>query len=320
METRKLGKLDVSVVGLGCNNFGGVCDEKQTAEVVNASLDSGINFFDTADVYGNTQSEKFLGNALKSRRDEAFIATKFGNVLHEPANGETKEIKGSGGASARWIGEAIEGSLKRLGTDRVDLYQLHLPAGDAPMEETLEALDRLVREGKVLEIGCSNFSGELIDSSFGVSESNGFTKWASAQNHYNLLARPAENDVIPACFRHGLGMLPYFPLASGFLTGKYRRGQKPPDDFRLGRVPARRAEHYLNDQMFEVVEKLESFAAERGHTLLELAISWLAAQPSVVSVIAGATKPEQVRANSQAESWKLTTDDLAAVDSITKPG
>lgn len=319
METRKLGRFDVSVVGLGCNNFGSVCDEKQTAEVVNVALDSGINLFDTADVYGNTLSENYLGKALRSRRDEAIVATKFGNPLQEPANGGTKPIPESGGASARWIARAIEGSLKRLGTDRVDLYQLHIPAGDVPIDETLEALDGLVKEGKVLEIGCSNFSGELIDSSIEASGSKGLARWASAQNHYNLLARHVEQDTIGACVKHGLGMLPYFPLASGFLTGKYRRGEKPPADVRLGRVPAGRAEHYLNDQMFEVVEKLESFAAEKGHTLLELAISWLAAQPSVVSVIAGATKPDQVRANSSAANWQLTADDLNAVDSITQP-
>lgn len=319
METRKLGGLDVSIVGLGCNNFGSACDQKQTSAVVGAALDAGINFFDTADVYGNTLSESYLGAALGSRRDEAVIATKFGNVLEEPAGEGTKPVPDSGGASPRWIARAIEGSLKRLGTDRIDLYQLHIPAGDVPIEETLGALDGLVREGKVLEIGCSNFSGEQIDESVAVSESKGITRWASAQNHYNLLARHVEQDAIPACRRHNLAMLPYFPLASGFLTGKYQRGQTPSDDVRLGRVPPHRAAHYLNDQMFEVVEKLGSFAAERGYSLLELAVSWLAAQPAVASVIAGATKPEQVKSNSVAAKWELSKEDVAAVDSITRP-
>lgn len=317
MEKRSLGSLEVTVVGLGCNNFGGACDENQTAAVVNRALDEGINLFDTADVYGNTLSERYLGKALAGRRDEAIIATKFGNVLQEVVEGEPRTVPGSGGASARWIAEAVEGSLKRLGTDRIDLYQLHIPAGDAPLDETLGALDRLVKEGKVREIGCSNFGGELVDQSISVSEKSGFVKWASAQNHYNLLARHAEKDVLPACVRHGLAMLPYFPLASGFLTGKYRRGETPPSDARLGRVPPERASFYLNDSMFETVEKLGSFAAERGHSLLELAVSWLAAQPAVASVIAGATKPEQVTANASAAGWKLEPQDLATIDEIT---
>lgn len=318
MEKRKLGRFEVSVVGLGCNNFGSPCDEKQTKAVVGAALDIGINFFDTADVYGETLSEQYLGKALGSRRDEVVIATKFGNPLTERFQGESRPIPDSGGASERWIARAIEGSLKRLGTDRVDLYQLHLPAGDVPMDETLGALDKLIKEGKILEIGCSNFSGELIDESIAISESKGLVKWASAQNHYNLLTRHIEEQVIPACERHGLGMLPYFPLANGFLTGKYRRGENPPEDTRLARVGPGRASHYLNERMFEVAEKLESFASERGHTLLELAISWLAAQPSVVSVIAGATKPEQVKANAESVGSRLEPDDLEQIDSISR--
>lgn len=318
MEKRKLGTLEVSVVGLGCNNFGGACDEKQTAAVVGAAIDSGINFVDTADVYGETLSEQYLGKALGSRRDEVVIATKFGNPLSDRTDGELRPIPDSGGASARWIARAIEGSLKRLGTDRIDLYQLHLPAGDVPMEETLGALDKLVKEGKSVEIGCSNFSGDLIDDSMVISASNGFAKWVSAQNHYNLLTRHVEENVIPACERHGLGMLPYFPLASGFLTGKYHRGENPSDDTRLGRAGPDRASYYLNDRMFEVVEKLQSFASERGHTLLELAISWLAAQPAVASVIAGATKPEQVKVNAEAAGWKLEPEDLEQIDSMTQ--
>ncbi|MGH2812563.1 MAG: aldo/keto reductase [Actinomycetota bacterium] len=308
MEHRAIGNLKVSVVGLGCNNFGARCDESQTGAVVNAALDSGINFFDTADVYGGTLSEEYLGKALALRRDEVVIATKFGNPLSEPE---------SGGQSARWIARAIEGSLRRLGTDRVDLYQLHIPAGDAPMEETLEALNRLVAEGKVLEIGCSNFSNEQVDESVGISDQKSFPRWASAQNHYNLLFREAEENVLPACRRHQLGFLPYFPLAHGLLTGKYRRGETPPPGTRLAGAPEDRRSRILNERNFEVVEKLEAFAAERGHSLLELAISWLAAQSQVASVIAGATKPEQAEANAAAASWKVDDATLRDIDQIT---
>lgn len=309
MKTRKIGSLEVSPVGLGCNNFGMACDEKQTGEVVAAALDSGINFFDTADVYGGTLSEEYLGKALGSRREGVLIATKFGNPL--------PGVEESGGQSAKWITRAVEGSLKRLLTDRIDLYQLHLPAGDAPMEETLDALDKLVKEGKVREIGCSNFSGEQIDESIKVSGEKGFARWVSAQNHYNLLVRALESDVIPACERHGLGMLPYFPLGSGFLTGKYRRGETLPDGSRFSRVPPERSSFYLNDHNFETLEKLEAFAAERGYTILDLAISWLAAQPTVASVIAGATKPEQVKANVSALK-DLSPEDVREIDAITK--
>jgi aryl-alcohol dehydrogenase-like predicted oxidoreductase len=278
---------------------------------VSAALDAGITFFDTADIYGRPsgRSEEYLGKALKGRRDEAIVATKFGGPM-----GEDPEQRGG---SARWVARAVEGSLSRLGTDRIDLYQMHFPDAGVPIAETLEALDRLVRDGKVLEIGCSNFTGAQIDEAMEVSSSRGLARLASAQNYYNLLHRAPEDDVVPACERHGLGLLPYFPLANGLLTGKYRRGEPPPADARLARLPSEQTSAFLTDRNFEIVEKLEKLTAERGHTLLELAVSWLASRPAVASVIAGATKPEQVRANASAASWMPSPEELGDVDGIT---
>jgi aryl-alcohol dehydrogenase-like predicted oxidoreductase len=308
METRKVGSLDVTLVGLGCNNFGMRIDEDQSAAVVHAALDTGINLFDTADVYGGTRSEQYLGRALGSRRDEAVIATKFvAPIDDDPSHA---------GAGARWVAEAVEGSLRRLGTDRIDLYQQHGPDPNVPIEETLEALDKLVRAGKVREIGNSNFSGEQIDDAQAVSERSGFARFVSAQNHFNLLHRDPLRDVVPACVRDGLGILPYFPLASGLLTGKYRRGELPPEGTRLSQLPEDRAARVMSDRNFDEVDRLTAFAAERDHTLLELAFAWLAAQPAVTSVIAGATKPEQVAANVSAVEWKLSDDDLAQLDDL----
>jgi aryl-alcohol dehydrogenase-like predicted oxidoreductase len=317
MEKRKIGGLQVSVVGIGCNNFGTRCDEEQTAAVVDSALDAGINFFDTADVYSGGVSEEFLGKALGAKRDEVVIATKFGSPMSRREGGEVKRIEDTGGGSRRWIMKAAEESLRRLSTDRIDLYQMHVPDGDVPIDETLEALNDLVREGKVLEIGCSNFSSEQIDESMEASAEKGFASWVSAQNHYSLLHRDVEQEVLDACERHGLAMLPYFPLASGLLTGKYTRAQAPPEGTRLGRLPEERRERWLTDRNFEIVERLEKFCADRGHTILEVAISWLAAQRTVASVIAGATKPEQVQANVAAVGWKLTPEDLEEVDRIT---
>lgn len=319
MEMRKLGKFAVSVVGLGCNNFGMRLDEEKTSDVVNAAIDQGINLFDTADVYGATLSERFLGAALKGRRDDVVIATKFGNKLSEKIGDELKPIEDSGGGSKRWIMKAVEDSLKRLGTDRIDLYQFHFPAGDVPFEETLEALNDIVEQGKVVEIGCSNFSGEQIDETMKISADKGWPAWASAQNHYNLLNREVEAEVLPACERHGLGMLPYFPLASGLLTGKYLRGEEPPDGTRLSAVPEERRSRIFSDRNFDIVEKLTAFAQEREHSILDLAISWTAARPAIASVIAGATKPEQVKANVDAVGWKLTDDEITEIDRIAAP-
>jgi aryl-alcohol dehydrogenase-like predicted oxidoreductase len=308
METRTLGSLDVTLVGLGCNNFGMRIDEEQSAAVVHSALDAGINLFDTADVYGGTRSEQFLGRALGSRRDEVLIATKFvAPIDDDPSHA---------GASARWVTEAVEGSLRRLGTDRIDLYQQHAPDPNVPIEETLGALDRLVRDGKVREIGNSNFSGEQIDEADSVSQRSGVARFVSAQNHFNLLQRDPQDDVVPACVRHGLGVLPYFPLASGLLTGKYRRGEPAPEGTRLSMLPEERAARVMSDGNFDRVDQLTAFAAERDHTILELAFAWLAAQPAMASVIAGATKPEQVAANVAAVDWKLSDADLSQLDQL----
>ena len=308
METRNIGKLDVSVVGLGCNNFGGRIDEAATKRVVGAALDAGITLFDTADIYGGTRSEEFLGRALGSRRDEAVVATKFGGPIDEDRKG---------GASAAYIARAVEDSLRRLGTDRIDLYQLHFPDPSTPFEETLEALDALVRAGKVLEIGGSNFSTEQIDETTNISAERGLARFVSVQNEYSLLRRgPERFGVLDACARNSIGFIPYFPLASGVLTGKYHRNEAPPAGTRMAGMPAERVEDALSDKVFDRVEALDAFASGRGHTLLELAIAWLLARRAVASVIAGATKPEQAGANAAAAAWTLTDDDLREVDAV----
>ena len=301
METRKIGSLDVSVVGLGCNNFGRRLDAAQSAVVVDAALDAGINFFDTADSYGGGQSEEFIGRALGPRRNAVVIATKFGSRM---------EGQGSG-ASAAYVRQACEASLRRLGTDHIDLYQLHRPDPQVPIAETLGALDELVRAGKVREIGCSNFSAEQIREAEAAQA--GGARFVSVQNEYSLLKRDAERDVLPECERAGIMFLPYFPLASGLLTGKYRRGQPAPSGSRL--AGGGRADQ-LSDQNLAIVEELIQFAEARGHTILELAVSWLLARPVVASVIAGATKPEQVHANAAAGQWRLTADELGEIDRI----
>lgn len=312
METRAIGSLNVTLCGLGTNNFGMRIDQAQTTTVVNAALEAGINFFDTADLYGGGKSEEFLGKALGARRDDVVIATKFGGPLDQ--NEEHR------GGSARWVREACEGSLRRLGTDRIDLYQFHFPDTTVPIEETLTALDELVRAGKVREIGNSNFTGEMIEEADDVSAKLGLARFVSAQNMYNLLNREPDQDVLPACERRGLAFLPYFPLASGLLTGKYRRDEPLPEGARLTAYPEDRRKHFLNEHTLDVVEKLEAFAEARGHTLLDVAMSWLASNPVIASVIAGATKPEQVRANGAAVGWKLTAGELKEIDEITKPG
>jgi aryl-alcohol dehydrogenase-like predicted oxidoreductase len=305
MESRTIGSLSVSLVGLGCNNFGGRIDADRTQAVVDAALDAGITLFDTADVYGATQSEILLGKALGTRRDEAVIATKFGGPLGE----------GKGGASPAYVKEACEASLQRLGTDRIDLYQLHFPDDSAAIEDTLAALSSLVDEGKVREIGCSNFDSSRLDAAAAAGTSSRF---ASVQNQLSLLDRRQEADTVAAAEKHGLGILPYFPLASGMLTGKYRRDAEPPEGTRLAGMPPERRERALSDKAFDIVERLEAFATERDHTLLELAMSWLAGLPQMASVIAGATRPEQVRDNAASVGWKLTDDERAEVDAITR--
>lgn len=309
MKLRNLGNsgLTVSAVGLGCNNFGMRIDAEQTKAVVHAALDAGINFFDTADVYGGTQSEVFLGEALKGiDRDSVVIATKFAMPTGE---GRT------GGASRRYIMSAVEASLSRLGMDHIDLYQQHRPDADTPIDETLRALDDLVTAGKVRYLGNSNFNGWQLADAAWTARAEGLNRFVSAQNHYNLLDRRIEREVLPACEQFGLGMLPYFPLASGLLTGKYDRGQPAPDNTRLA---GERGKAALTEANFDVVERLAAFAAERSRTLLELAMSWLACNPLVSSVISGATRVEQVQANVAAVGWRLSEEELSEVQSLTR--
>ncbi|GAA5177460.1 aldo/keto reductase [Rugosimonospora acidiphila] len=312
MRFRRLGAsgLVVSVVGIGCNNFGRKVDLDGTRAVVDAAIEHGINLFDTADIYGNPHgaSEELLGAALKGRRDDVVIATKFGMDM-EGVNGADFGARGS----RRYIHRAVEASLRRLGTDYLDLYQLHRPDPQTPIEETLSALDDLVRAGKVRYLGNSNFSGWQIADAAWTARSAHLTPFVSAQNEYNLLERGAEQEVLPACERFNLGMLPFFPLASGLLTGKYRRGEQPPAG---GRLSDERYAQRLANAPWETVDALQDFADKRGISLLELAIGGLAAKPAVASVIAGATRPEQVAANAAAGAWVPSAEDLAELNAI----
>jgi aryl-alcohol dehydrogenase-like predicted oxidoreductase len=305
MEKRALGSLQASVVGLGCNNFGMRCDAEQSSVVVHAALDAGINFFDTADVYGGTRSEEFLGQALAGHRDEVIIATKFASPIDQDPLHR--------GASARWVNEAAEGSLRRLGIDCIDLYQQHRPDADVAIEETLEALDGLVKAGKVREIGNSNFSAEQIAEADAVSKRNGWARFVTAQNQFNLLHRQPVKQLLPACVEYDLAVLPFFPLASGLLTGKYRRGEATPSGTRLAGMNEEMSSRVLSKSNFDQLDFLEGFAAARDHTVLDLAFAWLAAQPAMGSIIAGATKVEQVQANVAAADWKLTDAEVAEV-------
>jgi aryl-alcohol dehydrogenase-like predicted oxidoreductase len=307
MKMRRLGTsgLKVSEVGLGCNNFGMRIDEKATQEVVSAALDAGVTLFDTADIYGATKSEEFLGKALGKRRGAIVLATKFGMRIGD----DPRRM----GGSRRWIMRAVEDSLKRLGTEWIDLYQFHSPDPDTPIDETLRALDDLVTQGKVRYIGNSNFSGwQIADADWTAA---GATRFISAQNLYSLLERKVEFEVLPACEHFGLGFLPFFPLASGLLSGKYKRGEKPPEGTRLAAWGSRGAAA-MSDKNFDKVEKLEAWAGERGHTILELAFAWLLGHGVVSSVIAGATSPEQVRANAAAADWVLTPDEVDEVGKL----
>jgi len=300
MEKRRIGSLEVSLAGLGCNNFGWRIDADATAAVVNAAIDAGINFFDTADVYGSGQSEEYLGRALKGRRDRVLIATKFGMKM-----GEGKE-----GAKPAYIRQAIEDSLRRLGTEYIDLYQIHRPDPSTQIADTLDALDGLVKTGKVREIGCSNFSAAQLREAAQAAKG---ARFVSVQNNYSLLHREPEAEVLPECERLGIAFLPYFPLANGLLTGKYRKGQPFPKSSRAedGFGPK-----IFTDENLALAEELRGFAESRGHTLLELALSWLASKRAVASVIAGAKTPEQVRANAAAVGWPLSQADLDQVEGI----
>ncbi|MDT7855734.1 aldo/keto reductase [Rubrivirga sp. S365] len=302
MDTRRIGSLTVSTVGLGCNNFGWHIDEAASREVVSAALDAGVTHFDTAEVYGEGQSEEILGRALGARRDDVTIATKFGHGRD---------------ATPAAVRRAIEGSLGRLGTDRVDLYYLHKPDPDTPIADTLGALDDLVREGKVREVACSNLSPEQLREAEAAATG---ARFVALQNEYSLLHRDPEGDggTLAACRELGLAFVPYFPLKSGLLTGKYRRGDEAPEGSRLGGVEgsrfAKMGDSLLTADNLETVERLIAVAKDRGHTVLDLAFAYLLAHEPVASVIAGATKPSQVRANVDAAGWALSPADLDAVD------
>jgi aryl-alcohol dehydrogenase-like predicted oxidoreductase len=299
MRTRHLGEggPEVTVVGLGTNNFGNRCDYEQSRAVVDAALDEGVTLFDTADIYSQGTSEEYIGRALEGRRDRVLLATKFG----KPMTANPSERRGS----PKYVRWAVEGSLRRLRTDTIDVYQMHEPDPQTPVEETLGVLHELVQEGKVRHIGSSNYSAQQIEEADRLARERGLTRFVAAQNHYSLVERGVEQDVLPACERLGIGVLPYFPLASGLLTGKYRRGERASE----GRLAGRE----IPEERWERAEALQRFADQRGVALLDVAVGGLLAMPAVVSVIAGATQPEQVRANVRAGAWEPSADDVAAL-------
>lgn len=304
METRRIGSLEASVVGLGCNNFGKRMDAAATNAVVEAALAEGMNHFDTADLYSDGRSEELLGRALGSRRSSVIVATKFGHP---------NSVFGKG-ARPEHVRRALEGSLRRLGTDYVDLYWLHKPDPETPIADTLGALDDLVREGKVREIGCSNFDVAGLREAERAARPEG-ARFVALQNEYSLLHREPEEGVLDECERLGLAFVPYFPLASGLLTGKYRKGRPLPTGTRITQGGSYGS--LLTDRNLDAVEELVRFAESRGHTILDLAVAWLLAHRAVASVIAGATKPEQVRANAAAARWRLSDAERAEVDALT---
>ena len=309
MEHRRLGNsgLQVSEVGLGCNNFGQRLDEAGTRAVVDAAIDVGIDFFDTADMYGSQLSEVYLGKALRGRRDDFIVATKCGFPMGPGPHNR--------GASRRYVISAVEASLRRLDTDYIDLFQIHLPDPLTPIDETLRALDDCIRQGKIRYAGCSNFAGWQIADAHWTALRDHLNPFVTAQNHMNLLERDVLREVIPACDRFELGMLPFFPLASGLLTGKYQRGVPAPEGTRLAGARAARA---LSEDNFDRVEKLDAFARERDRSLLELAFGWLLSFPVVSSVIAGATRPEQAKANVEASTMRLDADEMKEVDELLR--
>lgn len=303
MHTRRIGSLEVSVVGLGCNNFGGRLDEAGTRRVVSAALDQGITLFDTADIYGGTRSEEYLGRALGTRRGQVVLATKFGM----PAAGL------AGGGSPDYVRTAVEDSLRRLGTDRIDLYQLHAPDPKTPIADTLGALAELVAAGKVREIGCSNFdAGQLREA----ARAGTGARFVSVQNHYSILHREPEKAVLDACREVGLVFVPFYPLERGLLTGKYRVGRPPPAGTRLAGMTPEQLGDALSDRNLARVAQLETLAADNGHSLTDLAFAWLLNHHEVASVIAGASNPEQVAANVAAGTWALPQEVAKAVDRI----
>jgi aryl-alcohol dehydrogenase-like predicted oxidoreductase len=305
LPTRPLGgdsPIQVPVVGLGCNNFGRRIDLAATRAVVDTALEEGVTFFDTADIYGRGQSEEFLGEVLAGRRDDVILATKFGMDM-----GDGRGPRGS----REYIRSAVEASLRRLRTDVIDLYWYHRPDGQTPIGETLETLDELVRAGTVRAIGASNFSAAQLDEADSVSREHGWARFAAVQNEYSLLVREAEDEVLPACERLGVGFVPFFPLASGLLSGKYRRGEAAPAGTRLAS-----RDQIASEDQFDLIEALERYASERELTLIQVAIGGLLAHTPVCSVIAGATKPEQVTANAAAAHWTPSAEDLAALEEL----
>jgi aryl-alcohol dehydrogenase-like predicted oxidoreductase len=310
MNRRKLGNssLEVSVVGLGCNNFGMRIELDESRRVIDKAIDLGITLFDTADIYGKRGgSESILGQVLGDRRKQIVLATKFGGAMDEAGT-----LKG---ASRKYILAAAEASLRRLHTDWIDLYQLHFPDPNTPMEETLRALNDLIQQGKVRYLGCSNLPAWQVVNAQWISKHSGLHGFVSSQNEYSLLVRDPERELIPALQGFGLGLLPYFPLASGLLTGKYQRDQPAPAGTRFMALKGL-ADRYLTDANWKIVERLQEFCAQRNHSLLELAFSWLLARPTVASVIAGATKPEQLEQNAKAAGWVLTPEELAEIDAL----
>ena len=322
MEHRAIGELSASVVGMGCNQLGTICDQDLTTQIVGEALDAGVNYFDTADEYGRDYSdpndvagwglsEKYLGRALKGHRDEVIIASKFGIPPPSDSSG--------GGGSAKWIDIAVEGSLSRLGTDWIDLYQLHVPDPSVPIGETLEALNRLVQAGKVRQIGCCNLSGAQLDEAAEVAAGAGVPPFVSVQSPLNLIQRATLADVMPACERLGLAFIPYYPLASGMLTGKYHRGDRPTAGTRLtDQLDEDARARLFSDRSFDRLEALEGYAATRGHSLLELALAWLLGFPRVATVIAGAAKAGQVSTNAAASGWRLTDDEHREVVEVVQ--
>ncbi len=314
MKYRQLGNsgLRVSVVGVGCNNFGRALDVEGTRKVVDKAIELGITLFDTADAYGNMGgSEEALGQVLGERRKAIVLATKFGNPMDTAGT-----LKG---ASRRYMMTAVEASLRRLKTDWIDLYQVHFPDDATPIDETLRGLDDLVRQGKVRYVGCSNFAAWQMVEAEWIARRDRLTHFISCQNEYSLLVRDIERELVPAMLRYGAGMLPYFPLASGLLTGKYKRNTVMPADGRLV-MQQRWADRFLTDANWRRVERFEQFASKHGRNMLELAFSWLACRPTVSSVIAGATKPEQIEQNVKAAEWALTPDDMAEIDRLGAAG
>ena len=311
MEHRNIGKsgLRVSALALGCSNLGVRIDFETSRQVVDAAFNHGITFFDTADAYGNRGgSETVLGELLGARRKEIVLASKFRHPMNDSGS--------LSGASRRYIMSAVEASLKRLKTDWIDLYQLHRPDPLTPIEETMRGLDDLVRSGKVRYVGCSNLPAWQVVDAIWTSRHNGLHAFVSCQDQYNLMVRDAERELIPAMQRHGLGLLPYFPLASGLLTGKYKPNAPPPEGTRLAKSAVFGGHLFLTQENLALTDRIRQFAEARGHSVLELACSWLLARPTVASVIVGVSKPEQLKQNVDAISWKLTAQELAEVDKL----